>query len=65
MSTGKKLAPRNSAYQWAMKTEKANFKFENDSTASIDLVHACKQLSLMTAEVSLIKNNPKLTKNST
>ena len=40
--------------QWASKTAKANFKFENDSTASIDLVHACKQLSLMTAEVIFI-----------
>ena len=47
-----------------MKTEKANFKFENDSTASIDLVHACKQLSLMTAEVILIKNDPESIKNS-
>ena len=44
--------------QWASKTAKANFKFENDSTASIDLVHACKQLSLMTAEVILIDSEP-------
>ena len=40
-----------------MKTAKADFKFENDSSASVDLVHACKQLSLMTAEVRWKKSN--------
>lgn len=40
--------------QWVKKTENADLKFENDSTASIDLVHACKHLSLMTAETQFV-----------